>query len=106
MLSSSLFAFAAVIFTVFIVSGSSTSFPSTLPTFLMSPVAPASTSTLIVNVTLFASPGATVTSPKSTFLPSTLAVVGFVPVTFNPSGTSSVTVAVPATFPLFVNTIV
>ena len=92
-------------FTVLIVSGSSTSFPSTLPMFLMSPVAVSSTSTLIVNVTLFASPGATSTFPKSTFLPSTVAV-GFVPVTFSPSGTSSVTVAVPATFPLFVNTIV
>ena len=95
MLSSSLFAFSAVIFTVFIVSGSSTSFPSTLPMFLISTVAVSSTSTLIVNVTLFASPGATSTFPKSTFLPSTVAV-GFVPVTFSPSGTSSVTVAVPA----------
>ena len=104
LLSSSLFDFLAVIFTVFIVSGSSTSFPSTLPTFLMSPVAPASTSTLIVSVT--GVPGATVTSPKSTFLPSTLAVVGFVPVTFNPSGTSSVTVTLPVVFPLFVNVIV
>ena len=101
-MSWSVFDFSPVIFTVLIVSGSSTSFPSTLPTFLISPVAPVSTSTLIVNVT--GVPGTTSTSPKSTFLPSTVAV-GFVPVTFSPSGTSSVTVALPVVFPLFVNTI-
>ena len=102
-MSWSVFDFSPVIFTVFIVSGSSTSFPSTLPTFLMSPVAVAFTFTLIVNVT--GVPGATVTFPKSTWFPVTVAV-GVVPVISSASGISSVTVTLPVVFPLFVNTIV
>ena len=92
-----------MIFTVLIVSGSSTSSPSTNAVLFISPVASAFTFTLIVNVT--GVPGSTVTFPKSTLFPLTVAV-GFVPVISNCPGTSSVTVTVPSISPVFVTVIV
>ena len=101
--SAKVFLFSAVIFTVFISSGSFTSSPLTIAVFVIVPVASVFTFTLIVNVTV--SSAGTVTSPKSTLFPSTVAV-GSVSIISNCPGTSSVTFTVPAISPVFVTVIV
>ena len=92
-----------MIFTVLISSGSFTSSPLTIAVFVIVPVASVFTFTLIVNVTVPFS--GTVTSPKSTLFPSTVAS-GSVSIISNCPGTSSVTFTVPAISPVFVTVIV
>ena len=100
---SNVFAFTPSIFTVLISSRSFTSSPLTIAVFVIVPVASVFTFTLIVNVTVPFS--GTVTSPKSTLFPSTVAS-GSVSIISNCPGTSSVTFTVPAISPVFVTVIV
>ena len=90
-------------FTVSIGDGSGISFSSTIQVFLIIPVTPSFTFTLIVNI--FGVPGSTSTFPKSTLFPVIVAC-GFVDTISSVSGTLSVTLAVPFLLPLFVNVIV